>query len=209
MRLLQSVLTSLHHTKKPQDTCVTHLVGLRRMLPGHAPLRNMRRDSPSPERTLSRWYGRGFDGGALPQAALTDVVPPEQEQAVVLEARCVPNSGQHPSGLARCWNGSHRRAAQGRAIAPLGGRDLTAHGAYGRRVEQTPPSAETAAPEATRMDVSLDHLRRVGTAHDGRVLRDVGPDGASRTPPGGAGVRALERHQHGTWRAEAPGRARS
>ena len=43
MRLLQSVLLSLHQTKKPQRKFVAHLLGLMLMLPGHATFRNLSR----------------------------------------------------------------------------------------------------------------------------------------------------------------------
>lgn len=55
MRLLQSVLSSLKQTKKPQHKFVTHLLGLMLMLPGHATFRNMSRYSPYHERTFARW----------------------------------------------------------------------------------------------------------------------------------------------------------
>jgi hypothetical protein len=100
MRLLQNVLHSLKKTKKPQYKFVTHLVGLMLMLPGHATLRKMSRYSPSHERTFSRGYGRGFDWGLLNQAAITAVVPPAPEQALVMEASFVPKSGKHPYGPA-------------------------------------------------------------------------------------------------------------
>ena len=86
MRLLQSVLSCLNQTKKPQRKFVTHLLGLLLMLPGHATFRNMSRYSPYHERTFSRWYGRGFDWASLNQAAITEVVPPEHEQALVIDA---------------------------------------------------------------------------------------------------------------------------
>jgi hypothetical protein len=40
MRLLQSVLSRLKQTKKPQRKFVAHLLGLLLMLPGHATFRN-------------------------------------------------------------------------------------------------------------------------------------------------------------------------
>ena len=52
MRLLQSVLSCLKQTKKPQYKFVTHLLGLMLMLPGHATFRNMSRYSPYHERTF-------------------------------------------------------------------------------------------------------------------------------------------------------------
>jgi DDE superfamily endonuclease len=203
MRLLQSVLTSLHQTKKPQYKFVTHLLGLMLMLPGHATFRNMSRYSPSHERTFSRWYGRGFDWVSLNQAAITEVVPPEQDQALVMDASFVPKSGKHTYGLDRFWNGSHSRAEKGLEISTLGWLDITGNCAYGLSVEQTPPSAETADPEATRMDVYLDQLRRVVTAHDLRFLRYVVTDGAYSKQKFVAGVRALELHQIGKLRADA------
>ena len=83
MRLLQSVLSSLNQTKKPQYKFVTHLLGLMLMLPGHATFRNMSRYSPYHERTFSRWYGRGFDWASLNQAAYLFVAPLSQAARVV------------------------------------------------------------------------------------------------------------------------------
>ena len=203
MRLLQSVLTSLDQTKKPQYKFVTHLLGLMLMLPGHATFRNMSRYSPSHERTFSRWYGRGFDWVSLNQAAITEVVPPEHDQALVMDASFVPKSGKHTYGLDRFWNGSHSRAEKGLEISTLAWLDITGNCAYCLSVEQTPPSAATSDPEATRMDVYLDQLRRVVKAHDLRFLRYVVTDGAYSKQKFVAGVRALELHQIGKLRADA------
>ena len=203
MRLLQSVLSCLKQTKKPQHKFVTHLLGLMLMLPGHATFRNMSRYSPSHERTCARWYGRNFDWVSLNQAAITEVVPPEHEQGLVLDASCVPKSGQHTSGLDRCWNGSHSRAEKGRELSTLAWLDIPDNCAYCLSVEQTPPSAATSDLEATRMDVSLDQLSRVVKAHDLRFLRYVVTDGAYSTQTFVAGVRGLELYQIGKLRADA------
>jgi hypothetical protein len=203
VRLLQNVLNSLNQTKKPQYKFVMHLLGLMLMLPGHATFRNMSRYSPYHERTFSRWYGRGFDWVALNQAAITEVVPPEHEQALVMDASFVPKSGQHTYGLDRFWNGSHSRAEKGLEISPLAWLDITGNCAYCRSVEQTPPSAEPADPEATRIDIYLDQIRRVVMAHDLRFLRYVVTDGAYSRQKFVAGVRALELHQLGKLRAAA------
>jgi hypothetical protein len=203
VRLLQSVLTSLNQTKKPQDKFVTHLLRLMLMLPGHATFRNMSRYSPYHEKTFARWYARGFDWASLNQAAITEVVPPEHAQALVMDASFVPKSGQHTYGLDRFWNGSHSRAEKGLEISTLAWLDITGNCAYCLSVEQTPPSAETADPEATRMDISLDQLRRVVTAHDLRFLRSVVTDGAYSKQKFVAGVRALKLHQIGKLRADA------
>src|SRR5215813_1534594 len=161
MRLLQSVLSCLKHTKKPQYKFVTHLLGLMLMLPGHATFRHMSRYSSYHERTFARGYGSDVDWVSLNKGAITDVVPPAHDQALVVDASFVPKSGQHTYGLDRFGNGSHSRAEKGLAISTLAGPAITENCAYGLSVEQTPPSTETADPEATRMDVSLAQLSRV------------------------------------------------
>jgi hypothetical protein len=203
MRLLQNVLHSLKKTKKPQYKFVTHLLGLMLMLPGHATFRNMSRYSPSHERTFSRWYARDFDWVSLNQAAITEAVPPEHAQALVMDASFVPKSGKHTYGLDRFWNGSHSRTEKGLEISTLAWLDITDNCAYCLSVEQTPPSAETADPETTRMDGYLDQLSRVVTTHDLRFLRYVVTDGAYSKQKFVAGVRALELHQIGKLRADA------
>jgi SRSO17 transposase len=203
MRLLQSVLSCLKHTKKPQYKFVTHLVGLLLMLPGHTTFRNMSRYSSYHERTFARWYGSDLDWVSLNQSAITAVVPPEHDQALVMDASFVPKSGKHTYGLDRFWNGSHSRAEKGLEISTLAWLDITDNCAYGLSVEQTPPSTETSDPEATRMDVSLDQLSRVVKAHDLRFLRFVITDGAYSKQKFVTGVRALELHQLGKLRADA------
>ena len=203
MRLLQSVLSRLKQTKKPQHKFVTHLLGLLLMLPGHATFRNMSRYSPYHERTFSRWYGSIFDWVSLNQAALTEVVPPEHEQALVTDASFVPKSGQPTYGLDRFWNGCHSRAEKGLEISTLAWLDITDNCAYVLSVEQTPPSAKTSDPEASRMDVYLDQLSRVVKAHGLKFLRYVIADGAYSKQKFVAGVRALELHQIGKLRADA------
>jgi hypothetical protein len=203
MRLLQSVRSCLKQTKKPQHKFVTHLLGLLLMRPGHATFRNRSRYSAYHERTFARWYGRNFDGVSLNQAALTEIGPPEHDPALVMDASFVPKSGQHTSGLDRCWNGSHSRAEKGLALSPLAGLDIPDNCAYCLRVEQTPPSAATADLEAPRMDVYLDQLSPVVKAHDLRCLRYGVTDGAYSKQQFGAGVRRLELQPIGKLRAEA------
>jgi hypothetical protein len=153
MRLLQSVLPTLRQTKKPQQKFVAHLLRLLLMLPGHAPFRNLSRYSAYHERTFARWYARDFDFVSLNKAAITQVIPPEHEQAVVIDASFVPKSGKKTSGLDRFWNGSHRRTEKGLDISTLAWLDMTENGAYCLSVAQTPPTAKTTDSEATRMDI--------------------------------------------------------
>jgi hypothetical protein len=203
MRLLQSVLSCLNQTKKPQRKFVTHLLGLLLMLPGHATFRNMSRYSPYHERTFARWYDTPFDWVSFNKAAITEVVPPEHEQALIIDASFVPKSGKHTYGLDRFWNGSHSRTEKGLEISTLAWLDLTGNCAYCLSVEQTPPSSGSSDSEATRMDVDLDQLRRVVEAHDLSVLRYVLTDGAYSHQKFVAGVVDLGMHQIGKLRADA------
>ena len=155
MRLLQSVLTRLKQTKKPQHKLVTHLLGLLLMLPGHATFRNLSRYSPYHEKTFSRWYGSTFDWVSLNKGAITDVVPPEHEQALVTDASFVPKSGKHTYGLDRFWNGSHSRAEKGLELSTLAWLDITDNCAYALSVEQTPPSAETTSNSRRPVKASI------------------------------------------------------
>lgn len=203
MRLLHSVLTRLQQTTKPQHKFVTHLLGLMLMLPGHATFRNLSRYSPYHERTFARWYARDFDWVSLNKAAITEVVPPAHDQALVMDASFVPKSGKQTYGLDRFWNGSHSRTEKGLEISTLAWLDITGNGAYCLSVEQTPSSGATPDPEATRMDVYLDQLTRVVTAQDLSFLRYVVTDGAYSKQKFVGGVRALELHQIGKLRADA------
>ena len=203
MRLLQSVLSRFKQTKKPQHKFVTHLLGLLLMLPGHATFRNLSRYSPYHEKTFSRWYAKAFDWVSLNKAAITEVVPPEHEQALVTDASFVPKSGKHTYGLDRFWNGSHSRAEKGLELSTLAWLDITDNCAYALSVEQTPPNAQASDSEVTRMDVYLDQLGRVVKAHDLRFLRYVITDGAYSKQKFVAGVRALDLHQIGKLRADA------
>jgi hypothetical protein len=203
MRLLQSVLTRLKQTKKPQHKFVTHLLGLLLMLPGHATFRNLSRYSPYHERTFARWYARDFDWVSLNKAAITEVVSPAHAQALVMDASFVPKSGKTTYGLDCFWNGSHSRPEKGLEISTLAWLDITHNCAYCLSVEQTPPTGDSPDPEATRMDVYLDQLTRVVTAHDLNFLRYVVTDGYYSKQKFVAGVCAWGLHQIGKLRADA------
>lgn len=203
MRLLQSVLPPLNQSKKPQRKFVAHLLGLMLMLPGYATFRNMSRYSPYHERTFARWYATDLDWVSLNKTAITEVVPSEHDQALVIDASFVPKSGKHTYGLDRFWNGSHSRTEKGLEISTLAWLDLTGHCAYCLSVEQTPASVDTPEPEATRMDIYLDQLRRAVKQHDLSFLRYVITDGAYTKRKFVTGVVDLGMHQIGKLRADA------
>jgi len=203
VQLLDSVLRHLKNTKKPQQKFVGHVLRVLLLLPGHATFRNLSRYSAYHERTFARWYERDFDWVSLNKAVITEVVPPEHAQALVIDASFVPKSGKKTYGLDRFWNGSHSRAEKGLELSTLAWLDITDNCAYCLSVEQTPPSGESPDPAATRMDVYLDQLRRVVTAQDLRRLRYVVADGAYSKQKFVAGVCALGLHQIGKLRADA------
>jgi DDE superfamily endonuclease len=203
MRLLQSVLPTLRQTKKPQQKFVAHLLRLLLMLPGHATFRNLSRYRAYHERTFARWYARDFEFVSLNKAAITQVIPPEHEQALVIDASFVPKSGQKTYGLDRFWNGSHSRTEKGLEISTLAWLDMTENCAYGLSVEQTPPTDKTTDSEATRMDIYRDQLAHVVSEHHLSHLRYVVTDGYYSKQKFTGGVRDLGLEQIGKLRIDA------
>src|SRR5947209_19291581 len=203
MRLLQSVLPTLRQTKKPQQKFLAHLLGLLLMLPGHATFRNLSRYSAYHERTFARWYARDFDFVFLNKAAIIQVIPPEHEQALVIDASFVPKSGQKTYGLDRFWNGSHSRTEKGLELSALAWLDITDNCAYCLSVEQTPSTGEATDPETTRMDIYLEQLTRVVSEHHLSHLRYVITDGYYSKQKFLGGVRALGLDQIGKLRIDA------
>ena len=203
MRLLQSVLPTLPQTKKPQRKFIVHLLGLLLMLPGHATFRNLSRYSAYHERTFARWYDRHFDFVALNKAAITQVMAPEHQQALVIDASFIPKSGTHTYGLERFWNSRQRRSEKGLEVSAIAWLDITDNCAYGLSVEQTPPSDKTSEPQGTRIDAYLDQLQRVVCGHHLGHLRYVIADGYYSKRKFLDGLRALGLHQIGKLRRDA------
>ena len=203
MRLLQSVMSRVNQIKKPQRKFLTHFMGLLLMIPGHVTFRNLSRYSHYDEKTFSRWYARDFDFVSLNLAAITEVIPSEHEQALVMDASFVPKSGKTTYGLDHFWNGSHSRVEKGLEISALAWLDVTGNCAYCLSVEQTPPTGKASNPEATRIDAYLDQLTRVVTQHDLGHLRYVVTDGYYSKQKFIGGVRSLGLHQIGKLRADA------
>jgi hypothetical protein len=177
MPLLQSVLTRLSQTKKPQPRFLMPLLGLMLMRPGQATFRHLRRYRTYHERTVARWYAQDVDFVSLTPAAITAAVPAEQEQALVMHASVVPTSGKQTSGLAHFWHGSHSRRDQGEEISTWAWLEITGPGADCLSVEHLPPTREESTPEATRIDGGLEQWRRVVSAHGLASLRYVVTDG--------------------------------
>ena len=207
MRLLQSVLPTLRQTKKPQQKFLAHLLGLLLLLPGHATFRNLSRYSAYHERTFARWYARDFDFVSLNQAAIIQVIPPDHEQALVIDASFVPKSGKKTYGLDRFWHGSHSRTEKGWEISALAWLDITDNCAYCLSADQTPPADKTTDAEATRIDVYLEQLTRVVSEHHLSHLRYVITDGYYSKQKFLRGVCALGLEQIGKLRLDANLRA--
>ena len=203
MRLIQSVLATLPQTKKPQRHFIAHLLGLLLMLPGHATFRNLGRYSSYHERTFARWYDRPFDFISLNKAAITQVIPPDHQQALVIDATFIAKSGARTYGLERFWNSRQRRSEKGLEVSAIAWLDITDNCAYGLSVEQTPPSDKGAEPQATRIDAYLDQVRRVVHGHHLQHLHYVITDGYYSKRKFLDGVRALGMHQIGKLRHDA------
>jgi hypothetical protein len=203
MRLFESVLATLAHLQRPQRKFLIHLMKLLLMLPGHVTFRNLSRYSPYHERTFARHFASAVDFVALNKAAIMRVVPPDHEQALVLDASFVPKSGKHTYGLARFWNGTQSRTEKGLELSALGWLDVTDNCAYILSVEQTPPTGPAADPEATRIDSYLDQVTRIVQQYALYPLRYVVTDGYYSKQKFLEGVRAIALHQIGKLRRDA------
>ncbi|MGC1952789.1 MAG: transposase, partial [Gammaproteobacteria bacterium] len=104
------------------------------------------------------------------------VVPPEHEQALVLDASFLAKSGRQTYGLDRFWNGTAGRAENGLEISALAWLDITANQAYRLSVEQTPAAvkgSDNAALDDSRLDAYLAQLRWVVERHALQRLKYV------------------------------------
>jgi hypothetical protein len=173
------------------------------MLPGHVTFRNLSRYSPYHEKTFARHFATSVDVVALNKAAMTQVVPPDHEQALVLDASFVPKRGKHTYGLARFWTGTHSRTEPGREISALGWLDVTDNRAYALSIAQTPPPGPAPDQELTRIDIYLDQVTRVVQPHALSPLRYVVTDGYYSKQKFLAGLQALGLHQIGKLRRDA------
>lgn len=163
----------------------------------------LRRYSSYHERSFARWYDRPFDFVALNKAAIPQVIPPEHQQALVIDTSFIPKSGTHTYGLDHFWNSRHQRSEKGLEVSAVAWLDVTGNCAYGLSVEQTPPSDKSAAPQSTRIDAYLEQLRDVVLGHQLHHLRYVIADGYYSKRKFLDGVRALGLHHIGKLRRDA------
>ena len=143
------------------------------------------------ERTFARWYDRHFDFVSLNKAAITQVIPPEHQQALVIDG-FIPKMAPTPMVLRlleQLPSGAVKKAG---SLAP----GLARHHdtcAYGLSVEQTLPSDKTSEPQGTCIDY-LEQLRRVSDHHL-KHLRYVIAMAITANGKFLDGVRALGLHQ--------------
>ena len=142
------------------------------------------------KKTFARHVATSVDFVALNKAAITQVVPSDHEQALVLDASFVPKSGKHTHGLARFWNGTHSRTEPGLEISARGWRDVTDNSAYALSIEQTPPPGPAPDQELTRIDSYLDQVTRVVQQHALSPLCYVVTDGDDNKQKFLAGVQS-------------------
>ena len=77
------------------------------------------------ERSFARWHDRPFDFVALNKAAITEVIPPEHQQALVIDASFIPKRGAHAYGLDHFWNSRHQRREKGLEVSAVAWLDVT------------------------------------------------------------------------------------
>jgi hypothetical protein len=207
MRLLESVLARLTNTKRPQRKFLGHLLGLVLMLPGPMTFRNLSRYSAYHEKRFARWFAREFDWVELNYAAITQVVPTQHEQALVMDASFIAKSGQCTYGVDRFWNGCASRAEKGLEISVLAWLDVTANQAYRLSVAQTPATVTAEAvpgeAEETRIDRYLEQLRWAVERYGLASLKYLIADGYYSKAKFITTVVDLGLHQIGKLRADA------
>ena len=196
MRLIESVLSHTVQANRWQRKFIEVVLELLLMAPGAATFRNLSRYSEYDEKTFSRGFGRSYDWVSFNHEAIGQVVPPDHEQALVLDASFVKKSGRCTYGLDRFWNGTAGRAEKGLEISALCWLDVTANQAYSLSVEQTPANAKKVPAkrrgrkaktkaqskarqvnEDSRLDAYLSQVRRVVETRQLQWLRYLITDG--------------------------------
>ena len=96
-------------------------------------------------RLFCRWYDRDFDFVALNKAAITQVIAPEHQQALVIDASFIPKSSTHTYGLERFWNSRQRRSEKGLEVSAVAWLDITDNCAYGllRQAQECRAASDT------------------------------------------------------------------
>ena len=82
-------------------------------------------------RLFARWYDRPFDFVSFHKAAITQVIPPDHQQALLIDTTFIAKSGTHTYGLERFWNSRQRRSEKGLEVSAIAWLDLTDNCAYG------------------------------------------------------------------------------
>ena len=123
-------MPALPQTKKPQRKFIAHLLGLLLSFPAMprfviSAFDRLRRYRSYHERSFARWHDRPFDFVALNKAAITEVIPPEHQQALVIDASFIPKRGAHTYGLDHFWNSRHQRREKGLEVSAVAWLDVT------------------------------------------------------------------------------------
>jgi len=150
VRLLASVLDQTGCANVWRRRFMVVVLELMLMAPGKATFRNLSRYSGYHEKTFSRGFGRDYDWVGLNREAIGQVIPPEHEQALVMDASFIGKSGRHTYGVDRFWNGTAARVEHGLEISLLGWLDISTGQAYSLSVEQTPARASLPTPTRTK-----------------------------------------------------------
>ncbi len=139
---------------------------------------NVGRYAPVDERTLRRWFARGFSWPEFNSLLLARLIPAGDELIAALDASFVPKSGKKTFGLGNFFNGCLGRAQKGLEVSLVSVVDITKNTAYALSAKQTPSgdgSRETAGKSGgkksqdkkkeiekeTRIDAYLEHFRTV------------------------------------------------
>jgi len=98
---------------------------------------NLSRYSCLHERTLRRWFARGFDWGLFNQLFLVLVIPAKHEVIAAVDTTFIPKSGKKTAGLGYFFNSVPGRVEPGLECKLLSVVDVTANTAYALDGRQT------------------------------------------------------------------------
>jgi hypothetical protein len=179
---------------------------------------NISRYGPWHERTLRRWFKRGFAWERFNAMLMKELIPDDHEIIVALDATFVPKSGKETAGLGYFFSGCAGRALKGLELSLVSIVDVTANTAYALDARQTPPGANggkvgrrgckaarrrpTSPDEETRVDAYVEQMKRIAGLLPSQV-RYLAVDGYYTRQKFVAGVRALGLELIGKLRRDA------
>ncbi len=191
MEIVQSLLTKVGISGKPQIKALTTVFATILIACGKVNFTNLSRYSPLSEKTYRRVFARRFDFALFNKGVIQAAIGEDAAVIAVMDASLIAKSGKKTFGLDLFYNGSHSRVEKGLEVSLVGVVDVQTEVGYALLAEQTFDQA--AFPELTRMDYYLYHLE-IARPHLPPQVRYLAVDGAYAKAPFVTGAVALNLH---------------